>query len=98
MPSERWMFWRRFRKSRQPEPEPEANLGSRRKSRDLKDASALLGAIAIGLTFALVLTIAASWAPESFAKRGSASSEPTRSTNVPHLFSDGLTHGSNGPR
>ncbi|WP_417686368.1 hypothetical protein [Roseibium sp.] len=43
------------------------NRSARKKERS--DAKALLGAIALGLVFALVLTIAASWAPESFARR-----------------------------
>lgn len=42
----------------------------RPKKSDLADARALVGAIALGLIFALALTVAASWAPESFAKRG----------------------------
>ncbi|MBD8876143.1 hypothetical protein [Roseibium polysiphoniae] len=96
MPSERWMFWRKLRKSRQPE--AEEILPPRRKNRDLSDARALLGAIALGLTFAVALTIAASWAPESFAERGSAPSEPALSTNVPHILTDRLTDGNtDGP-
>ncbi|MEP0235610.1 MAG: hypothetical protein ABJO97_25560 [Roseibium sp.] len=96
MSSERWMFWHRLRKSRQAE--ADAILPPRRKNRDLSDARALLGAIALGLTFAVALTIAASWAPESFAKRGGASSEPARSTNVPHILTDRPPDGPNGPR
>ncbi len=41
----------------------------RKASSEASDARALAGAIALGLVFALALTIAASWAPESIAQR-----------------------------